>query len=49
MNFEDYPIRTAHFSADGSEFIVASQQHKHFYVYDMGGGKSVSSARRERL
>ena len=42
VNFEDYPIRTAHFSADGREFIVASRQHSHFYVYDMEKGKSVS-------
>jgi U3 small nucleolar RNA-associated protein 18 len=49
VNFEDFPIRTAHFSADGSEFVAGSQQHEHFFVYDMEKGKSVSEMLRELI
>lgn len=38
VNFKDFPIKTAHFSADGSEFIVGSQHFGHFYTYDMEKG-----------
>ncbi|XP_059079896.1 U3 small nucleolar RNA-associated protein 18 homolog [Tigriopus californicus] len=38
VNFKDFPIKTAHFSADGSEFIVGSQHFGHFYTYNMEKG-----------
>jgi len=41
INFQNFPIRTAKFSASGSELIVGSQHHPHFYVYDMMIGKSI--------
>jgi len=41
INFQNFPIRTARFSASGNEFIVGSQHHPHFYVYDMMLGKSI--------
>ena len=34
-HFPDFPVRTAHFSSNGGEFIVASNKAKHFYVYDL--------------
>lgn len=41
VNFENFPIKTAKFSANGNEFIVGSQQHPHFYIYDMMIGKII--------
>jgi len=41
VNFENFPIRTAKFSASGNEFLVGSQHHPHFFVYDMMLGKSI--------
>ncbi len=41
VNFKDFPILTAHFSADGREFLAGSKHYDHFYVYDMGKGQSV--------
>jgi hypothetical protein len=41
VNFQNFPIRTAKFSASGNEFIAGSQHHPHFYVYDMMLGKSI--------
>jgi len=34
-----FPIKTAHFSADGNEFLASSQHFKHLFVYDMLAGK----------
>jgi len=41
INFQNFPIKTAKFSADGNEFIIGSQHHPHFFVYDMMVGKSI--------
>jgi len=41
VNFQNFPIKTARFSASGNEFIVGSQHHPHFFVYDMMIGKSI--------
>ena len=41
VNFQNFPIKTAKFSASGNEFIVGSQHHPHFFVYDMMIGKSI--------
>ena len=41
VNFENYPIKTAHFTADGKNFIVGSQHFSHFYIYDMMAGKTI--------
>ena len=41
INFQNFPIRTAKFSKSGTEFIVGSQQHPHYFVYDMMIGKSI--------
>eukprot|EP00095_Tigriopus_kingsejongensis_P012482 maker-scaffold789_size96855-snap-gene-0.21 protein:Tk12482 transcript:maker-scaffold789_size96855-snap-gene-0.21-mRNA-1 annotation:"u3 small nucleolar rna-associated protein 18 homolog" len=38
VNFKDFPIQTAHFSAGGQEFIVGSPNFAHFYTYDMAKG-----------
>lgn len=35
VNFADFPIRTAHFSADGGEFICGSGQAKHLNIFDL--------------
>jgi len=41
VNFENFPIKTAKFSSSGNEFIVGSQHHAHFFVYDMMIGKII--------
>lgn len=41
INFQNFPIRTGKFSANGNEFIVGSQHHPHYYIYDMMAGKSI--------
>lgn len=41
VQFERFPVRCAHFSHDGSQFLVGSQHHGHFYVYDMMEGRSI--------
>eukprot|EP00092_Neocalanus_flemingeri_P072346 GFUD01089066.1.p1 GENE.GFUD01089066.1~~GFUD01089066.1.p1 ORF type:complete len:540 (-),score=211.34 GFUD01089066.1:36-1655(-) len=41
VNFENFPIKTAKFSANGNEIIVGSQHHPHFFVYDMMIGKTI--------
>ncbi|XP_014277897.1 U3 small nucleolar RNA-associated protein 18 homolog [Halyomorpha halys] len=41
INFERFPIRCGHFSTDGKQFIVGSQHHSHFYVYDMMAGSTM--------
>jgi len=39
INFENFPIKTAKFSSSGTEFMVGSLQHPHFFVYDMMVGQ----------
>ncbi|KAG8257646.1 U3 snoRNP protein [Homalodisca vitripennis] len=41
VKFDKFPIRCARFSADGNQFIVGSQHHSHYFVYDMMEGKSI--------
>jgi len=41
VNFENFPVKTAKFSANGTEVIAGSQHHPHFYVYDMMIGKTM--------
>jgi len=41
INFKDFPIKTAKFSACGNQFLVGSKFHPHFYVYDMIAGQSI--------
>ena len=41
INFENYPIKTAHFTADGKQFIVGSPHFSHFFMYDMIAGKNI--------
>lgn len=41
VQFERFPIRCAHFSNDGTQFLVGSQHHGHFFVYDMMEGRSI--------
>ena len=41
VNFENFPIKTAHFTADGQKFMAGSQHFGHFYVYDMYAGKII--------
>ena len=41
VSFQDFPIKTAKFSTSGEEFMVGSQHHSHFYVYDMMARKIV--------
>ena len=38
---ENYPIYSAHFSADGEEVILGSR-HKGFHYYDMMAGRMIS-------
>jgi len=41
VQFERFPVRCAHFSHDGTQFLVGSQHHGHFFVYDMMEGRSI--------
>ena len=41
VNFENFPIKTAHFTADGQKFMAGSQHFGHFFVYDMYAGKII--------
>lgn len=41
VNFENFPIKTAHFTSDGKQFIVGSQHFSHFFMYDMIAGKTI--------
>lgn len=41
IQFERFPIRCGHFSTDGKQFIVGSQHHSYFYVYDMMEGSTL--------
>ncbi len=35
VNFKDFPIKTAHFSHDGGQFICGSQKAPYFNVFDL--------------
>ena len=35
VHFENFPIKTGHFTADGKQFLVGSQHFGHFFAYDM--------------
>uniref|UniRef100_T1INF8 NodB homology domain-containing protein n=1 Tax=Strigamia maritima TaxID=126957 RepID=T1INF8_STRMM len=39
IKFKNFPISTAHFSANGHEFIVGSEKNGDIYYYDMMAGK----------
>ena len=41
VNFQNFPIRTAHFSSSGDQFFVGSQHFPHFFVYDLNSGKTM--------
>ncbi|KAJ1523333.1 hypothetical protein ONE63_001204 [Megalurothrips usitatus] len=41
IQFERFPVKCAHFSTDGTQFLVGSQNHGHFFVYDMMEGRSI--------
>ena len=38
VHFENFPIKTAHFTSDGKQFLVGSQHFGHFFAYDMVKG-----------
>ena len=35
IHLENFPIKTAHFTANGKQFLAGSQQHGHFFAYDL--------------
>ena len=35
VHFENFPIKTGHFTSDGRQFLVGSQHFGHFFAYDM--------------
>ena len=39
VHFENFPIKTAHFTSNGRQFLVGSQHFGHFFAYDMVKGK----------
>ncbi|KAG8228557.1 hypothetical protein J437_LFUL008635 [Ladona fulva] len=39
VQFERYPVHCGRFSTDGSELLVGSRNHPHFYSYDLMDGK----------
>ncbi|XP_054275472.1 U3 small nucleolar RNA-associated protein 18 homolog [Macrosteles quadrilineatus] len=41
VKFDRFPVRCARFSQDGSQFIVGSQHHSHYFVYDMMEGRTI--------
>jgi U3 small nucleolar RNA-associated protein 18 len=41
VHFENFPVKTAHFTSDGRQFLVGSQHFGHFFAYDMIKGKSI--------
>ena len=47
VNFENFPIKTAHFTADGRQFMVGSRHFGHFFTYDMIAGKTMKVAWKE--
>ncbi|PSN45839.1 hypothetical protein C0J52_05510, partial [Blattella germanica] len=40
IQFEQYPINCAHFTPSGEQFMVGSQHHNFFHMYDMMAGRS---------
>lgn len=43
VNFDGFPIESAHFSPSGKQFIVTSGVHKHIFAYDMYSGRTLRS------
>ena len=41
VNFQNFPIRTAHFSSSGHQFFAGSQHFPHYFVYDLNAGKTL--------
>ncbi|XP_053631136.1 U3 small nucleolar RNA-associated protein 18 homolog isoform X2 [Cherax quadricarinatus] len=41
VKFPKFPIKCAKFMQDGKQFIVGSNLHNHFYVYDMEAAKEM--------
>ena len=41
VNFQNFPIKTAHFTSSGSQFVVGSQHYPHYFVYDLNAGKTL--------
>ncbi|CAG2067467.1 unnamed protein product [Timema podura] len=41
VQFERFPIHCARFTNDGSQFLVGSLHHRHFFCYDMMADKSL--------
>ena len=35
VHFENFPIKTAHFTSDGKQLLAGSQHFGHFYAYDL--------------
>ena len=35
IHLENFPIKTAHFTSNGKQFLAGSQQHGHFFAYDL--------------
>lgn len=40
VQFERYPVHCARFSTDGSELLVGSKSHPHFFSYDLLEGRT---------
>ena len=47
VHFENFPIKTAHFTSDGKQFLVGSQHFGHFFAYDMVKGQTIRVPWRE--
>ena len=36
VHFENFPVKTAHFTHDGRQFLAGSQHFGHYFTYDLG-------------
>jgi len=41
VNFQNFPIKTAHFTSSGNQFVAGSQHFPHYFVYDLNAGKTL--------
>ena len=41
IHLENFPIKTAHFTANGKQFLAGSQQYGHFFAYDLTKDKVI--------
>ena len=41
IHLENFPIKTAHFTANGKQFLAGSQQYGHFFSYDLTKDKVI--------